>query len=969
MVANIRGFTPNYDFKLINFDTPRWHTLEYSNWTLLDALLTQAGLSHVKGEWTNATAYIEGERVIDVDDNLIYRCQEGHLSAATGSFAEDRLLHPTYWAHLIEAVPIYRGAWSSGVAYDSGDIVHYTPYTYYLCATAHTSTAAFDPAMWVVIFDATAVVTAAAASEANAAASAAAADISEANAAASATAADISADAAQVSADAAHVSADNALSAQGAFKWNLINDATVSDPGTGNQKYNNANLALATKLSISGKSADGGNPNVQQWLMTWDDSTSIPVKGTIYVRKLGFPDNFFIFNIIGTAVDHTTWVEFDVTFLSQNGLVLAGEQTTVGFARTGNTGGTGSGTGDMLRSANLSDVANIGTSRNNLGVGAGQVVTFNQVLLADPTQPQHAVTQGYLESGTSAALAGKVNKAGDTMTGALAINPTGAAPFPGAFLEVSDSLMGSLSYSPTWAWFEETVFDNAATATHCLARSKGTMSTPAPVTQGTMIGTTFYNANDGGDWASGAAINAFVDGPVVVGAVPMSLQFCTGSVDGGVDRLRIDSSGKSTFTQAHLGGSVQTITEVTDGDARRTIGVETKGLLYGEAYLYTGSVNYGYWDYISQAFGTKAAPAAITQGTEPWGIAISGHDGTTFRPSSASVCAVVDGPVSAGHVPLAFSFKTGDSSGAGGVERLRIDSVGNTIAQKLISNGDVYAGFSGAGGTYRFGNGSASIQYDGANYTVNGGGWYVRSPELVVGYAGTTGTLRFGNTGTKYLTYDGTQFTLSGGSLTVQGRVTATADMMTLRPGNAPEGLIYFGNSAAAYIHYNGTFNFTHVIQAPAANINGALNVAGVTTTNSTFNINQYPAWLYQGGQMPMMIQSATGYTAGLSFHNAGSFAVNFGLGSDNVLRVGGWSYGATWYKLWTAYDVGDVVINTRLVYVGDVDHGNQSGLQEPWGNAAVTGMTGLSAYYAWVARYRLLQVHATAGYYNSELG
>ena len=65
MVANIRGYTPNYSFKLINFDTPRWHTLEYSNWNMVDAMFLQDGTPQMRGVWQNNTAYLEGDRVFD----------------------------------------------------------------------------------------------------------------------------------------------------------------------------------------------------------------------------------------------------------------------------------------------------------------------------------------------------------------------------------------------------------------------------------------------------------------------------------------------------------------------------------------------------------------------------------------------------------------------------------------------------------------------------------------------------------------------------------------------------------------------------------------------------------------------------------------------------------------------------------------------------------------------------------------
>jgi hypothetical protein len=53
-----------------------------------------------------------------------------------------------------------------------------------------------------------------------------------------------------------------------------------------------------------------------------------------------------------------------------------------------------------------------------------------------------------------------------------------------------------------------------------------------------------------------------------------------------------------------------------------------------------------------------------------------------------------------------------------------------------------------------------------------------------------------------------------------------------------------------------------------------------------------------------------------MSFHRAGSFAVNFGLDSDNVLRIGGWSASANRWQLDMSGNMtvaGEVIANSDI--------------------------------------------------------
>jgi len=269
MVANIRGYTPNYNFKLINFDTPRWHTLEYANWSQLDSMLLAVGTPPIRGEWLNNTAYLIGDRVFDAQSSQLYRCLVGHTSTTTGTFAEDRAAHPSYWMLQSAGVPVYRDAWLAGAAYVLGDIVKVNNYTYYLCVDSHTSSSTFPPdaANWTLVFDATATVTDSQAAATAAAASASAASSSESNAATSETNADASEAAASTSASSAALSASNASNSAttaSTAATNAANSAaTAADQAaalTGTSTTSNA-ITLGSKsfTTQAGKQFNVGN--------------------------------------------------------------------------------------------------------------------------------------------------------------------------------------------------------------------------------------------------------------------------------------------------------------------------------------------------------------------------------------------------------------------------------------------------------------------------------------------------------------------------------------------------------------------------------------------------------------------------------------------------------------------------------------------------------------------------------------
>lgn len=187
---------------------------------------------------------------------------------------------------------------------------------------------------------------AASASQTAAATSASNASTSETNAAASASAASASATSASGSASSAATSATNAAASAGVIgaQWTFDTTVTMADPGTGKIRFNNATVASVTAVAVSATDAESGNPNIRNYILTWDDSTNA-TKGYLVLRKLGTPSTYAIFSVTGTITDNTTWLQLAVTYVSSNGAWSAADTAVAGFTRAGDKGIDGNVTG------------------------------------------------------------------------------------------------------------------------------------------------------------------------------------------------------------------------------------------------------------------------------------------------------------------------------------------------------------------------------------------------------------------------------------------------------------------------------------------------------------------------------------------------------------------------------------------------------------------------------------------------
>ena len=132
-------------------------------------------------------------------------------------------------------------------------------------------------------------------------------------------------------------------------------------------------------------------------------------------------------------------------------------------------------------------------------------------------------------------------------------------------------------------------------------------------------------------------------------------------------------------------------------------------------------------------------------------------------------------------------------------------------------------------------------------------------------------------------------------------------------------------------------------------------------TMTGTLAVRNTQHITYGGPIGGLQVNSATG-SAGISFLCEGSFGGNFGLATNGKLYLGGWSFGATWYQVWTSADFGLPVSNLRQTGANYHNHFYGEGLTVPYPSAIVTALgSGGSTLVA--AHYRYLQMYTNDWY------
>ena len=254
----------------------------------------------------------------------------------------------------------YKGNWAASTAYVQRDIVKDSgTNNIFLANTAHTSSGSLpitsntDSGKWDLLVDASSATTSATA------------------AASSATAAASSASTATTKA----TEAESAASAVG-FKFNFDNSTSMADPGAGDFRFNHATVGSVTAVAFDATSGDTGNPDISDFIATWDDSTST-INGHVIFKKSGTPATYAIFTV-GAVTDNTGWLQVALTHVASNGTWSNADGCYIQFVRTGDKGTTG----DRGSDAGLDMTFESATGDSDQGAGK---VWFNNGTLSSAT--------------------------------------------------------------------------------------------------------------------------------------------------------------------------------------------------------------------------------------------------------------------------------------------------------------------------------------------------------------------------------------------------------------------------------------------------------------------------------------------------------------------------------------------------------------------------------------------------------
>jgi len=142
-----------------------------------------------------------------------------------------------------------------------------------------------------------------------------------------------------------------------------------------------------------------------------------------------------------------------------------------------------------------------------------------------------------------------------------------------------------------------------------------------------------------------------------------------------------------------------------------------------------------------------------------------------------------------------------------------LNDAGNTwmpiqIPSTIQCSAEVITGSSTPSGTIRFGNlSNRYLTYDGTNFTFSGGAVkaqsYIANAEITAGGGGATGTYYFGNSGSKFLTCDGASYTFAG-TAGYLGTQQSSFYLSSSNGAAGTPGTFNFNGSGTKYLQYDG---------------------------------------------------------------------------------------------------------------------------------------------------------------------
>ena len=400
------------------------------------------------------------------------------------------------------------------------------------------------------------------------------------------------------------------------------------------------------------------------------------------------------------------------------------------------------------------------------------------------------------------------------------------------------------------------------------------------------------------------------------------------------------SAGTITATLSGSATSAGTATNIAGGAANQILYQSGSGSTTF-ATAPSASNTYLYWNGSAFAWGTitSGTVTSITAGTYLTGgtITTSGTiavDATSANTASKVVARDGSGNFSAGTITASLSGNATTATTAASCS-------GNSATATALSSGQ--SNWSGTGvlgnvvGLLAWKNyGNSHVIFDASNSTTPSGG-SCNNTNAQVAWSGSYPTLMGWNGSSTYgVRVDSARIADSissqANSATITASTSATGNTIVLRDGNGDDyrryGFASYFNSSddvsgGSISYIMAKFGDNYYRSATAAkvaafisgqtmNINGsstscsgnAANTSSIsnavggsyTWTNANYFLSNNNT--ASGSSFPLQAYSNNGSGAVMSFHRGGYYAVNFGLDSDNVMRIGGWSAAANRWQL-----------------------------------------------------------------------
>jgi hypothetical protein len=231
---------------------------------------------------------------------------------------------------------------------------------------------------------------------------------------------------------------------------------------------------------------------------------------------------------------------------------------------------------------------------------------------------------------------------------------------------------GSAADLMSWRYSADTVGGQLG-----LYKTRGTtaLDTSVPVVTNDTLGAVTFYGSTGSGMAAFAAITGFVDGTVnTTPTLATAISITTGST-AATERMRVNSSGEVSIQKSLLVGGPNTSTN-THGlqlyGTTNATGSTSSSVMYRWSPD-IGGPNVNFFKTRGTSATDLSAGSVVASGDILGAVNFGGSDGSGANITRGAFTGFVDGAVSAGNLPTAFSITTGTTSGS---ERMRITSAG-----------------------------------------------------------------------------------------------------------------------------------------------------------------------------------------------------------------------------------------------------------------------------------------------------